>query len=419
MLIDLGQFSKKQIIILISTPVAMFLSSFFRYNLNKENHNLFFMPFLNYLSKILNFILWFILFSSVKEISRKRKKIKNNPILTEKVDIESKTTDSSIGMSQTQLNILAKRQKERIKLVKKIVFLIIIGILDFVSTFINNIVSQTDENKNLGYLTLFSFTRFIAIYCFSYFFLLHKNVHIHQTISIIIIIIITISLNLYSILINTTSYNYNYIYGGSVFISEIMFGIMYVLGNKYLLISDGNIYKLLFYNGLISLILLLLSQLFTDEIGYIIPKDIFDNNKTNNTITNLFDEIMKYKSNYILYILYLVNLFIEVALIWTLIFFYSVIRFAAVCSIPLLFQYIYELIYKSKEFSNVDIILLIFASLVSLFFSFVCNEVIILRFWGLDQNTIENILKRERIDSSICLNEGIGDDSLMSDEGQN
>ena len=261
MLIDLGQFTQKQIIILISTPFVMFLRSFFRYNLNKENHNLFLMPFLNYLSKILNFILWFILFNNVKEISRKRKIIKNNPILTEKIDIERKKTDSSIRMSQTELNILEKRKKERIKLVKKIIFLIIIGILDFVCTFINNILSQTDKNKNLGNLTLFSFTRFIAIYCFSYFFIFHKNVHIHQTISIIIIIIITISLNLYAIIIKEPSYHY-YIYGSSVFISEIIFGITYVLGYKYLLISDGNIYKLLFYDGLISLILLLFSQLF-------------------------------------------------------------------------------------------------------------------------------------------------------------
>lgn len=413
MLIDFGKLSKKEIIMLISVSLMMFARLFFRMTLNKVNHNLFLLPLINFLSKILNCILWLILYKKIKGLKDETKKNEDNLN-----DLKKKRKSTQEGLSQKEINELEINKKEKIKRIKKVLFVIIIGILDFISTFFNNILSQTNKHKNMGHLTLFSFSRFIGIYFFSYLFSIKKNIYKHQYISILIIIFTIIFLNIYAIIIFPHD-NFDYFfYGGIILITETIYALLYVLGYKYLISLDGNVYKLLFYDGLISMVLLLVLQFFANYLSNIFQK--FDNDKKykneNIKVLSLFGEIREYISPNIF--IYMIIQFAEVSLIWLLIFFYSVIRFAAVCSLPLFFEFLLEGVNSNENFINnfIDIILLILVELICFFMSLVCNEIIILRFFGLDENTKDNILKRERIDSNTSPTESLDEIPILPED---
>ena len=179
---------------------------------------------------------------------------------------------------------------------------------------------------------------------------------------------------------------------------------MYVCGAKYLSITEGNIYKFLFIDGIIGMILSVLLQAITynfrlcDSIKYFFYEDKIiycdSENKLNNMIKNLgFEEFGGYFA-----IPNILALFFEIWIIWLTIFNFTPNHFSAIYSIPLL------IIYFISE--DIDyFVVYIIGNIIIFFMTLVYNEIIILKFCGFDKNTSVEINKRSKKDSNCDFEE--------------
>ena len=94
------------------------------------------------------------------------------------------------------------------------------------------------------------------------------------------------------------------------------------------------------------------------------------------------------------FLLILMN-FYEIWAKWLLIFNFSVNHYGAICAIPLIF------IFTFKNGTGIgNSIVYIIGNAIIIFMAFVYNEIIILRFCGLDKNTAIEISRRSIRDSS-------------------
>ena len=214
----------------------------------------------------------------------------------------------------------------------------------------------------------------------------------HHYLSIIIILITVIPIHIISIF--TENYEDYFSIVGLMFLPELLFSFMYVSGAKYLLLTKGNIYKLLFFDGIIGIILSILLQII---IHYFIKCDLIEGEfKENYCDENGFKTIIKniksIKFFYgILSILLVLASFLEKCFTWLLIYNFSANHFAAIYPIPLFF---YQIIINNEAFKLENYIMLILESVIIIFTSFVYNEIIILRFCGFEKNTVIEISKR-------------------------
>ncbi len=181
---------------------------------------------------------------------------------------------------------------------------------------------------------------------------------------------------------------------------EIIYCFMYICGIKYLMKSQGNVYKLIFFNGIIGLILsgifqIILSFFNCNDIKNIIHSEfeICDDGKIKTIINNFksFDNF----GGYLALLLIFYN-FIEIVCIWLLIFYFSPNHFASIYTIP---SFI-EIIFVKKQSNNY---LYIIGALIIILMTLIYNEIIILKFCGLDKETKEEIYIRAINDSNTGL----------------
>ena len=128
----------------------------------------------------------------------------------------------------------------------------------------------------------------------------------HHYLSALIILIILIGFIIFSLFTETENEDY-FLKLGLMILQEIFFSIMYVLGEVYLSISDGNIYKFLFIDGIIGMILSLLLQVVSyffitcDSLEFLVKNiNIYcdNDNRLNTMIKNLgFEEFERYFCN--------------------------------------------------------------------------------------------------------------------------
>ena len=180
------------------------------------------------------------------------------------------------------------------------------------------------------------------------------------------------------------------------------------------------IYKLLCIDGIIGMILSILLKVITqpsivcNNLKGIFNEDIVtlycNSNDLKSTIENFF---FKSPQSFIIsFVLILVN-FCETWSIWLLIFNFSVNNFAAFNSISLFVNFILS-IYKKDALVYIECILGI---LIITFSLLVYNEIIILKFYDFDKNTIIEINKRSTIDSSCDFGED--DDEICTKSNDN
>ena len=227
----------------------------------------------------------------------------------------------------------------------------------------------------------------------SFFIIKNTKMYRHHYLSIIILIIVVIIINIFSICKepdNNEDYFFKLI---MMVLPELLFSIMYVFGAKYLYMTKGNIYKLLCFEGIIGIIL---SILFQIVIYFIYFKGCSQNekfcDKNSNDLMGRFD-FESFLSGYTIPFI-LVNI-CEPCLIWLLIYNFSVNHFGAIYSIQ-----IFSFCLTIKNLEPVHYIVYTLGSIILIFMTFVYNEIIILRFCGLDKNTAIEINKRSIRDSS-------------------
>ena len=83
----------------------------------------------------------------------------------------------------------------------------------------------------------------------------------HQILSIIVILIAVIYANIYSPTVDPIKNEHFFRKLGLLLLPELLYSLMYVFGAKYLSITKGNnIYKFLFIDGIMGIILSILLQ---------------------------------------------------------------------------------------------------------------------------------------------------------------
>ena len=172
-------------------------------------------------------------------------------------------------------------------------------------------------------------------------------------------------------------------------IQEFFFCLYNILGSKYLSISHSNVYKLLFFNGLFGILMMVIIHFTTGNITctYLNIDDKFCNK--NGTLKNfytfsLFDGRLKRLIPSLLLTI------IEMACTWLLIFNQTANHLAVANSIHLTFRF---LIGRNKLEAN-HIIIGTLSFIIISFFSLVYNEIFVLRFCDLDKNTSKEIEQR-------------------------
>jgi hypothetical protein len=222
--------------------------------------------------------------------------------------------------------------------------------------------------------------------------------HRHQVISLLFIILICICAYFleYSLDIIITEENlFNNII--ITLFQEFFFSLDNVIGAKYLSISKGNIYKLLFFNGTFGIILIIIISFSTSlfrcsklAIDDKFCKDSDDKLRFIFYINIDLGKMLRFCGSLIVTI-------IEMACTWSLIFFQSINHLSVACSLHLIFRFLIGRIVVNTDHIIIGIISFILICLMTLIF----NEVIIIRLFGLEKNTIKEIELRAIEDKNL------------------
>lgn len=399
------------------------------------------------LAKFANVIFWFILMKKIKFPKTLNKEMYNkegnldiikeiNEIqITEEKKNSVNRRDSSKGLSQKEININEKKKEKRMRLCKEITFLIISSIIDFLSNIsylfsyayvsndtkeINNNVTSfynstfleiketinyalnsnkteiKPENSNVVNIIPFRISiRIMIIYIFSLIFFNCDSPHRHQFISLLFIIITIVISNLLEILLKIQKNDNDILYHLIIsFLQELFFSLDSVIGAKYLSISNGNVYKLLFFNGLFGILAIIIIN-FSTGLIHCSKLKLNEEYCENDNLKYLYN--FKFFDKRLIY--FMTSLFlsiIEMACTWLLIFYQTVNHFSIACAIHLTYRFL-----MGRKNNNNHIIIGVISLFFISFFSLVFNEIIILRFCKLDKNTSEEIELRAIEDQKL------------------
>ena len=397
MFISFGSINIKWIFFLL-VPLLLVLCNMLQVFIMKEkkyDNNLFYFAFLKFVGRSFSLIFWIALNKSLS-FQKNNGKVNLNGVTykRENVNVSISILDSILFEN------IKNEKKISIKKRKSILFMIVTSLLDYIATTIKFIFSNIDYRMEVsgGLIVLCSCVRLLVFALLSYFILKNKNIKKHQYFSVIVIAIVVLIIFILSISIENEENNDNYIIKLLLMITpEIIYCFMYICGIKYLMKSQGNVYKLIFFNGIIGLILsgifqIILSFFNCNDIKDLIHSifEICDNSKIKTIINNFksFDNF----GGYLALLLIFFN-FIEIICIWLLIFYFSPNHFAAIYTIPSFIEIIFVKNQNNKYLYIIGAIIIILMTLIY-------NEIIILKFCGLDKETKNEICKRAINDSN-------------------
>ena len=410
MIISFGELNKK-LLLYIFVPLLIASRWLFENWFKIEKKNLFFNGFLRMLARVLNIIPWIFLeksisFEKVKDNKEKKdKKDKKDKKESEKYSLnsESISEDSKSHKRAQPLTVqfeMEKEEKEQ-KMEEKnkikrseIIIIFLIGLLDFISISCHFIISELDIIQHLSgaLVVLAPFIRIISLAILSYCLIKTSKAYKHHYCSGITIGII-IFLFLFSSFFVENENAYSFFV--KLFIKaipDIGFSFMYTIASIYLRKTNGNIYRLLFFNGIIGIVLSIIIQAIfaffnCHKNNYdFINLEVCDDKEKYITIIYNFKSFNNF-GGFISIFIILTNFFENIA-IFLLIYFFSLNHFAAIFIIPTYFSFIIE-----DRIIGLKILYFI-GGIIIIFMTLVYNEIIILRFWGLETNTRIEIIKR-------------------------
>ena len=370
-------------------------------------------------AKFANVIFWFILEKNIKfkrPIDRENN-IKNDNIdfiiergeSKEEIEEIKKTSSKTSGLSQKQINLFEIEKKKKQKFYKELGLLIFASLIDIISnisylfsyasisyekidnsTTSNNMNTNNDNKDNIINIIPFRlFIRILIFFLLSLSFFYYDRPHRHQYISLLIIVITILFADFLEILMKIQK-NSEHIWFHLflTLIQEFFFCLYNILGAKYLSISDSNVYKLLFFNGLFGILMMIVLH-FTAKLirceSLNIDEKFCEKYKLKNFYNfTLFDKrLLRLIPSLLLTI-------IEMAFTWLLIFYQTANHLAVAYSIHLSFRFLIGR--NILEASHIIIGSISF--IIISFFSFIYDEIFILKFCDLDKNTSEEIEQR-------------------------
>ena len=435
--IKFGLINNKWFLFLL-VPTLIYIGRKLEENLNSSK-NLFYTQFLKFFSRSFSCILWIILYKSINK-EKKDSKI-NSRINTEALfppsecDSQSFKSDKNDNNENTpkittsfisQKDLYEIRMEEREKNLKielsrkeRINYLILIlsCIIDFIGSNAKYSFKYIKYRKFVsgGLKILSSCVRLVVFAILSYFLLGYKKLEKHHYFSATIIGIVVILIFVLSIFLEDKKYN-NYYLLKIIFLfsPEILYCFIYTCGAIYLIRTQGNIYKLVFFNAIIGLFLSIIFQIIlttrfkcSDLKKYFVNDFDFCNGEK---IENILENLKSFKDfGGVLGIFLFVNKFFEIYSIWLLIYYFSVNHFASVYILP---SFI-DLFFKNNKFYNK--IIYIAGFFIIFLMTLIYNEIIILYFCGLEKNTEKEIIKRS-LDDKISISNNSSDNIDIESE---
>ena len=420
MLVSFGYLTKKSLLFL-GVPIVMFLQLFLTDLTTNKSKNMFYSGFLQFLGRSLHGILWLI-FGRIIVPNKKEKQ--NNEEMTSQGQLielhdngfilnEDKIIkNNSINRMRESIN----QQKRKIEIKnhhKKILLLILVCILDFLSVTLYTVVVETNYYKYRSCSQVFIIiTSKLFVMAILSHFIIKKTtkMYSHQILSIKVISIAVLFVIFYSPTVDPTKNERFFPKLGILLLPELLYSFMYVCGAKYLSITKGNVYKFLFINGIIGIILSILLQFISNffiDCNLIKEKKFFydknapycDNENKLKTLKIIIENINI--NEFFIIILNILVTFFEEWLIWLLIFKFSINHFGAIHTIPLLLTFLIDF----NNFKPKNYIVRCLDSVMIIIMAFVYNEIIILRFCGYDKNTAIEINKRSITETSCDFEE--------------
>ena len=271
--------------------------------------------------------------------------------------------------------LIRQNNKNEISWKTKFLWILLLSIVTFISTFL----SCTFTNNLDNYLNLWPFY-IIFLSLFSYWILRNK-LYKHHYISIIIITIISLLYNIIVDKLNFEDFKQNYIF----YILEIIYIILYslesVLVKYYMLIKYIKSYEILFIEGLIVLILSIITLIIAIKIGYI------------NNFWNYYENI-DIKEIIIFVSMTLIS-FINGILMLIIIDIFSPFYNLLSDNIQDMIYFFYSL----KEINLSTILSTIVFLIIYIFMVLIFIELIELNFLGLSKMTKKNIELRAQLES--------------------
>ena len=428
MFISFGYLTKKSLIFLV-LPVIMVIRYYLTEKTLKNITNMFYPCFVKFLCCSINGIV--LLAVKITTISKK-KEIKDNKdkillILDKDIPIENNqerllvdeqkkennkyTNIYSLYESSYYEKIKFEKQNKR----KKICFLILVCILDFISVSYQTIMGKTIyfKESSKGLTTLTSASRLFAIAILSHLIIKNTKMYSHHYLSAIIIFIVLIAIIIFS-LFTETKYKENYFSKfGLMILQELLFSSMYVCGEKYLSISEGNINKFLFIDGIIGMILSILFQIVSNyfitcsSINQFFDKSL-ENYCDSDHLKTILENLSFKKFGGVVAILNILALFFDIWLLWLVILKFSAIHFGAIYPIPLFYRW-----FSKGNIENS--IVYIFGNIIIFLMTLVYNEIIILKFCGFEKNTSIEINKRSVEELNYAFDSNENESSENSD----
>ena len=411
MFISLGEFNLKSLFFIL-VPLFLTFREYLETFLEKENKNIFFNTFLRFSSRSLNGIFWIIFKRSMSFQKERENKIEsfNKQVSSpdnNSQDIELKDSKfiNQFEIERRKTNKLEINKKNIEKITKKtlLFMLFFIAFLDFSSVYISLMISELkiQENISLGLLTLFSCSRILILGLLSFILILHQKSYSHHyfsAISIGIVGILMLMLSFFFEKAENSDFGIKFIL---MIIPEISFSFMYTYGTLYIIKTDGNLYKVLCVNGLVGLILSIIIQIILSFFNCSLHNSFIDKYYICDEKNKLRTILFNFKSfdnfnGFISISIIILNLF-ENIFIFLLIYSFSLNHYATAFPVSSIILHFLKNTYSNNSLRIPYII----GSIIIIIMTLVYNEIIILRFFGLDKNTKIEIQKRSQIDFNM------------------
>ena len=386
---------------------------------DKYNDNNFFKCFRFYLSYILSIIFIVIIKCRTKdEKNNIFNKLKNINLKKKKEEKADEKTDAKKSDGQNWINPQdqVKRDLKKKKMRKQILFmgllLLILLTLNIFKLIFRDKYSGEDWNNVLliGKQSIGVFFEIIFFIVLS-IVIMNNKIYRHHFVSLIITLMNLILL-IISFAIRFPEYTIQIII--YYFFYSFFFCLFCILGKKYLNLFSNSPYNIMALIGIISTIIL-----FIYDIIMFLISDNNDENINKYGIIFGFRNMTNFPS--VLYFIFDVvfYFFSNIGILMT-IYYYSPFHYIISESISEYLFILYDFIIYDREYKLIDIILYTIIYFINFIFFLVFNEIIILKFCGLDYNIKQNIQKREINDNILALqtleNSYFTNNTITSDE---
>ena len=398
MLIGFSKVNSKLLILAIFPLIDPIRKIFDEKREDKSNDNNFFKLFRFYLSYVLSII--FIIIIKFREKDEKRNKIINKlKTINFTKNKDEKVDAKSDGQSwiNPQDKVKSDLKKERVaKKVMYIGFLIaILLILNIFNIIFRDIFSDEGWNfiLHIGKQSFGVFFEIIFFITLSIYAMKYK-IYRHHFVSLIVILLNLILLMISFIICFPDCTIQTIIY---YFFYSFLFCLYCILGKKYLNLFSNSPYNIMLSIGIVSIIILFIFD--------IIMFSLFDNN---DNYINKYGIILGFKkmtnilSIYVFIFDVICNFFSNIGL-WLTIYYYSPFHYIISESMSEYLFILYDFIIFKRDYKFSDIILYTIIYIINFTFFLIFNEIIILKFCGLNYNIKENIEEREIIDNILAL----------------